>query len=943
MRIILIILLYLYAFPLISSNSIWQRNIVNYERNTYMAGSQNWSVKQHPNNRKVYFANTSGLLEYDGVFWSLYTIKNKLVRAIQIDGDRIYVGGSSELGYFDPDESGKLKYHSLTNLIPEWRGAIWNIFVKDGKAYFVDEGQIMIYDGKENMKIIQAGIKIDCASLINSYIYIGTPNGIFYLNNNEKLVSLLDSENIRGEKLVSILSYDNKLLAVTARNGLYLLGNDKHTKLTLPASQKFIERNQLFCASLKGSLLALGSVQNGVLLTDLSNPLYHEEFNLTHGLYNNTILSSLFDQDGNLWIGLDRGIGYIDIQSSIRPMFSATSPIGTGYCSAYYKGDLYLGTNQGLYRMDKSGTYSLVKDTEGQIWSLSVYDETLFCTGDNKISIIDNQSVYHIPVTGVWQVKALQDDKDRIIAGCYSGLKVITKKQGKWQLSHEIAGFYNSCRDFYEEEPGIIWAMGYDNIVLRLTLNKDLNKIIEKKEYILQAELNPENPFFNKIDNTLFVSSKNGIMKYVKMADKFLPFTELETLLEGTQKYDYLSVDQYKNIWFVTDNNLKLLPYDNKYGKKIYSLGLSNELISGYINVMLKDSSSAIAGVDRGFVNINLKNFPEKTIPLTASIRKIIATYNDSALFYERSKQLLEIPYSLNSINIYFSTPEYTNKEEVVYSVRLQNIDEKWSTPSEKNNKEYTRLPEGMYTFAIKAFKKGETDSDKVTYLSFRVLPPWYRSIWAYLAYLMLILTGIFVLYRSTIWRQKRIIDEKGKELIAQRQRHQEEKVLKDKEIYELQNENLKSNLYYKTQELSGYILNLARKNEMLENVKKGAISISRAIDENKPSITIRQKVTGLISQINHNIEHDKDFEIFQSNFNVLHSDFFNILEKRYSNLTRNEKVLCAYLKMNLSSKEIASLLNITIRGVEVSRYRLRKKLEIDKEINLNDFMNSLR
>lgn len=98
-----------------------------------------------------------------------------------------------------------------------------------------------------------------------------------------------------------------------------------------------------------------------------------------------------------------------------------------------------------------------------------------------------------------------------------------------------------------------------------------------------------------------------------------------------------------------------------------------------------------------------------------------------------------------------------------------------------------------------------------------------------------------------------------------------------------------------------------------------------------------------LISQINHNIEHDKDFDVFQSNFNVLHSDFFNALEKRYSNLTRNEKVLCAYLKMNLSSKEIASLLNITIRGVEVSRYRLRKKLEIDKDINLNDFMNSFR
>ena len=940
MKFILYILFFIITGPLISSDSVWQRNIINYERNTYMAGSQNWSVKQSPNNRKIYFANTSGLLEFDGIFWSLYPIRNKLVRALQIDKDRIYVGGSSEIGYFEPDNSGKLIYHSLTNLAPEWRGEVWNIFVRGDKVYFLDEGQVVIYDGKDKMKVISTGVKVDCASLINNYIYIGSPDGVFFINYQDKLTPLLDTENIKGEKIVSILSFDNKLLTVTARKGIYLLGSNKRTKMTLPASQNFIENNQLFCASLEGSLLSLGSVQNGVLVTDLLNPQYQEEFNLNNGLYNNTILSSLFDLDGNLWIGLDRGIAYINIESSIRPMFSVSSPIGTGYCSAYYKGDLYLGTNQGLYKVDKSGAYTLVKDTEGQIWSLSVYNETLFCAGDTKISIIENQSIYNIPLTGIWQVKPL---KDKMIASSYSGLKVLVKKQGKWQYSHNIPDFYNSCRDFYEEDQKTIWVMGNDNIVLRLTLNDDLTQVIAKKEYILQSPLNPENPFFNKIDNTLFICTRNEILKYVKMSDKFIPFSELENLLEGPQKYNYLSIDPYKNIWFVTDNNLKFLRYNNGYSKKKQALGLSNELINGYQNVMLKDSVSAILGVDRGFVMINLSDKQTKTTPLTASIRKIIATDNDSTLFYEKSKQFLKIPYSLNSINIYFSTTEYADRDEIVYSVRLHNIDEKWSTPSEKNNKEYTKLPEGMYTFEVKAMKKGETDSDKITYLSFRVLPPWYRSVWAYIAYLTLILTCIFIFYRRTIWRQKRIIDQKGKELIAQKQRHQEKKQLKDKEIYELQNENLKSNLEYKTQELSGYILNLARKNEMLENVKKGVFTISKAIDDNKPSITIKQKVMSLISQINHNIEHDKDFDVFQSNFNVLHSDFFNALEKRYSNLTRNEKVLCAYLKMNLSSKEIASLLNITIRGVEVSRYRLRKKLEIDKDINLNDFMNSLK
>ena len=149
--------------------------------------------------------------------------------------------------------------------------------------------------------------------------------------------------------------------------------------------------------------------------------------------------------------------------------------------------------------------------------------------------------------------------------------------------------------------------------------------------------------------------------------------------------------------------------------------------------------------------------------------------------------------------------------------------------------------------------------------------------------------------------------------------------------------------LHYKTQELSGYILNIVRKNEMLEDVRKNVMSISKSLDENKQPTIIKQKVVRLITQINNNIDHDKDFEIFQSNFNLIHKDFFHLLDNKYPNLTRNDKILCAYLKMNLTSKEIAPLLNISIRGVEVSRYRLRKKMNLDKDLNLSDFLHYLK
>lgn len=135
--------------------------------------------------------------------------------------------------------------------------------------------------------------------------------------------------------------------------------------------------------------------------------------------------------------------------------------------------------------------------------------------------------------------------------------------------------------------------------------------------------------------------------------------------------------------------------------------------------------------------------------------------------------------------------------------------------------------------------------------------------------------------------------------------------------------------------------MNIVRKNEMLQEIKKEAMSISRSIDEeNLPNV--RRKMLRLIGHIDTNIEHDDDLQAFQNTFDSVHQDFFNKLDSRFPNLNKKEKLLCAYIKMDLMSKEIAPLMNISLRGVEISRYRLRKKLELSPEANLADFLQKL-
>ncbi|WP_081852503.1 triple tyrosine motif-containing protein [Prevotella sp. 10(H)] len=936
-----IIILILFFFSLLGHSSpVWQRRIVNYERNQYKAGFQNWMIDQSEKGW-IYCANSNGLLEFDAVHWTLYAVKNRVLRSLKIVGNRIYVGGSSEFGYFEPDNTGLLIYKSLSEKTKHI-GEVWNIVVDKDLVYYVSDKDIHVYD-QNIVETIRIDKKIDCSELIGNRIYIGTPAGVFYLDSDKSPVFVESCSQLLTQKLVSILPYENKILVTTARMGMYLLDDNGIQKVQSIADD-FIKETQLFSVSILDSKIALGSVQHGVFLFDMKDPAYKEIYNLDNGLKNNTVLRSFFDKDQNLWLGLDKGLSLLDMNSPIRPLFATVSPIGVGYCSQVFNDDLYLGTNQGLYTIGKDGKYRLIKGSEGQIWSMMSYDNSLFCSGDNGIMVISKDRNYKIDMVNAWETHPVIVDEDKMIAGTYFGLNILKKKGNRWYYSHRIENFTNSGRGFIQDDvdPYSFWIANSAQNVQKIKFDNRFEKIINQKTYLLGDSKVEGNVFFRRVDKNLIICGQDGIYQYSYITDSFSHYTELESMLEGAQFYEYLYVDKMNNIWYVHDKKLKYKPCTPEgYTLPAYDWGLSDELIINHENVQLLDSETAIVSIDNGFVKIDISKANREEKPLNVFIKKFVSNRNDSVISYGKPAERITLPYSQNSLSIHFAATDYSGAE-LLYSYRLKELDEEWSIPSPITMKEYTNLHEGIYTFEVKAIK-GKNEISQITGIEFRILPPWYRSAFAYIFYLLIIVALFFLLYKKTISKQKKIIREKGEELIYQSKRHAEENKIKDQEIYELQNENLKTELHYKTQELNGYILNIIRKNEMLEDVKKNAVSISKAIDEEKDITTIRQKVVRLISQINSNIEKDSDFEVFQSNFDIIHQDFFKLLDEKFPGLTRNDKILCAYLNMNLSTKEIAPLLNISIRGVEVNRYRLRKKMNLDRDVNLSDFLRDMK
>ncbi|MEM6264602.1 MAG: tetratricopeptide repeat protein [Bacteroidota bacterium] len=176
----------------------------------------------------------------------------------------------------------------------------------------------------------------------------------------------------------------------------------------------------------------------------------------------------------------------------------------------------------------------------------------------------------------------------------------------------------------------------------------------------------------------------------------------------------------------------------------------------------------------------------------------------------------------------------------------------------------------------------------------------------------------------------------KDREITARKQEVEAEKL----KNAQLEKERLGTELSFKQRELeqkerelSSQILQLAQKNDLLRNLKEEVNRISPHLD--KEGLAISRRLSHTLER---NLSQEADWEVFLDSFKSLHKDFFVHLSEQHSGLSANELRLIALMKMNLSSKEIADLLHVTDAAVKKSRYRLRKKLGISSEVNLQAY-----
>jgi DNA-binding CsgD family transcriptional regulator len=673
-----------------------------------------------------------------------------------------------------------------------------------------------------------------------------------------------------------------------------------------------------------------------IYLNEKGDLLYHIDQN--KGLFNNTVLSLFEDVDNNIWLGLDNGISYINTKSPFREYTDEKGILGSVYTSAINAGNLYLGTNQGLFykNLKSKDGFSFIRGTQGQVWSLKVIDQTLFCGHHSgTFTIKDNQVEKISNIRGTWNITKLNNSSNLLLQGNYDGLYVLEKSNNNWQLKNKIEGFNNSSR-YFETLGNQIFVnheyKGVFKILVDSTFSKATNVSID-------TLIKGSDSGIIKYNEDLLYSYANGVYKYDSISEKFIKDTVLSKVYtEDEYVSGKLIVDEKNNnLWVFTNSNISFIsPGELSRNPKINSIPLKKEVRSGvvgYENILRFEDdykNKYLLGTTKGYITADLDAF--KVHNFKVHIGSLIIgrnkNNNNQAKSFLNKNLSGSFAHDENNLKISYYAPEYNKFLKPQFQYQLLGIYEDWSDWSENPYVLFENLSFGDFTFKVRA-KIGNTLSNNVATYSFRIAKPWHLSNTMKVIYILGVV--LFLLFMHIIY--KRYYSKKRQNLIEENKRELElAQTQNEKEIIKIKNEQLKKDFKVKSKELAVSTMRIVKKNELLAEIKNQIIETVEAKEIMLPIVNIIDK----------SLRKNDDWKLFKEAFNNVDRKFLEKLNKLHPDLSPNDIKLCAYLRLNLSSKEIAPLFNISAKSVEIKRYRLRKKMNLLSDENLTNYILSL-
>jgi ligand-binding sensor domain-containing protein/DNA-binding CsgD family transcriptional regulator len=935
--------------------------------------------------RFMWFGTRDGLCRFDGYEVKVYrntqdpnSISGNRILSMAEDKDGfIWVGTyQNGLNKFDPKTNQFKKYGSEYGIGSQ----VLRIKVlKDGTICIGSNNGLALYD--ENTDSFKVYHPDHTPQSLNSYVVsdiLESKNGELFIATFENNIQCLD--RITGKffsisyNITNVNSGNYRKRLLEDKEGNLWISADKHGLCKYNRKTKkskfYFKKDGLSSEVLTGDLILntdgkiwIASDGGGINILDPQKETF-EYVNFDdedcNSLPSNQVYTLYKDKDNRIWVGtFDKGIAYYDpmankfsnnlFPNSIQSFLKGKSVLSILQDS---RGNIWIGTDgSGLHVIDKenrlthyypnilndsslSGNVitSLAEDKNGNIL-VGTYNAGLnrynYKTNSFTRFHPNSQNYLSLHSENVWTL--LVDSQGKNWLGLLgNGVDLFDAETETFKnigpFSNELIKInYSNVISIMEDSDGDIWFGTEGNGIY--VYDKQANNVLRiSTNSTITTEGVIKDLFQDHLGNVWIGTEGDGLFKYNKKEKEGIQYTVDDDLpsmtILGIQE------DAAHGIWVTTYDGIAFLAEDSDQFKSLdYSDGLSSSEFNAQALIKLQNGYF-IAGSKNGIDIFNPGNLSfNQNIPKVYftkfkilnqevlpgdSINQDVKLQNDISYTKE-----IDLTYSDKVFSIEFAALNYTHPQKCQYKYKLEGFDENWYDSDSKHRfVSYSNLRNGNYTFKVQASNNDGKWGDNIAELSIHVLPPFWKTSWFMFLFVCLLVSFVLAVYHYRL----RLLKMK----------FLQEQALKEKRISELEKENIESEL----EKLTFYTLN---RNRVLINCKNRMLTLAV-----KATPVVKSGLQIVIDEIDNEINDDKEWKYLEPRLDKMYNEFISKLRNEYPDLTLSEVKVASYVRMNLSSKEIAEFMHKTTRAIENDRYRLRKKLELDSNESLQRYLIDL-
>jgi serine phosphatase RsbU (regulator of sigma subunit)/ligand-binding sensor domain-containing protein len=739
--------------------------ISNFSPANYGATDQNRGIVQDKFGR-IYVANLSGVLTYDGAFWKLVNLPNESA-AISIEADKngvIFTGGVSELGYLHAKPSGGFVFNSLMNKLPENDrnfSEVWSTLCADNKVFFGSNKKLLVFN-YSNFKTFTApdDSLFHTFYKVRDHIFIRQFNVGFKVFYRNELVKVEGSEKFANVKVRFILPKVDNEFWVGSENGLYLLKlNEKQphkssfTKIIHPLDS-WMTNEKVYCGiRLKSGQYILGSQKNGLLYLD-SDFNFMKSISSVNGLQDDNVSSIFEDNSSNLWLSLNKGISYVETNSPITRWTKYDGINGTIESSCLFNNSIFLGTDKGLQYFNRKKNKFELSSITSSVWDLATSGDRLLIATDG-LYILQNNKI-HIALETDVVYKMLVDKTDpsivyvggdqSIIKGRIEGNRI--KILEEYNTGGEVRSILQFGNFIYFGVNG--WGIE--------ELDVKSNKVTTFNEAQGLPSLQ-DNTLF-EYNNKLFVGTASGIYSFSKAGGIHFKRDPIYNMFSEYYQISKPIVIENSIFSQVTGGKDEAHKIDEIVSLKLLNKGFAED--KKYLK-RIRDVNAKHFYYAHPFVYIATNDglfaydlrFRNKISQFKSIISSVL--YKDSVLYEnisEPNNVNPKLQFDDNNIQFNLSATNFLDKMEIQYSYYLQGSEKDFNKWVKNNVATYPNLNEGKYVFHLKSRDVLGNEGEQISF-TFTILPPWYRTILAYIVYVVLLILVVIVIIRVYTKRLK--------------------------------------------------------------------------------------------------------------------------------------------------------------------------------------------